>query len=126
MKITDIYTYRQIRSRLDALLSSAREFDCSIDDYIAQVLAGDSKAEGKKANGKESRRAAAEAREAGKALRKRLRELEAEATRLTGQRDAIDAALSEDRKSVGTGKSVSLRVDLGVARILKQKIVLTI
>src|SRR3546814_12491246 len=49
---------------------TAREFDGSLDDYIAQVLAGDSKAEGKKANGKESRRAAAEAREAGKAPRK--------------------------------------------------------
>src|SRR3546814_15772659 len=58
---------------------TAREFDGSLDDYIAQVLAGDSKAEGKKANGKESRRAAAEAREAGQALRKRPRELEAEA-----------------------------------------------
>src|SRR3546814_17511688 len=39
------------------------------------------------------------AREAGKALRKRLRELEAEATRLTGQRDAIDAAMSDPARA---------------------------
>ncbi|HVI97752.1 MAG TPA: ABC-F family ATP-binding cassette domain-containing protein [Sphingomonas sp.] len=75
---------------------TAREFDGSLDDYIAQVLAGDgAKGEGRKASGKEQRRAAAEAREAEKALRKKLRELEAEATRLTGQRDALDAAMAD-------------------------------
>ncbi|RIA47113.1 ATP-binding cassette subfamily F protein 3 [Hephaestia caeni] len=78
---------------------TAREFDGSLDDYIAQVLAGDGKGEGKKANGKESRRAAAEAREAEKALRKKLRELEAEAARLTGQRDALDAAMADPARA---------------------------
>src|SRR3546814_18011890 len=33
----------------------------------------------------------------------------------------IDAALAADRKSVGWGKSVSVRVDLGGRRIIKKK-----
>jgi ATP-binding cassette subfamily F protein 3 len=72
---------------------TAREFDGSLDDYIALVLAGD-KAEAKpKANRKLDRKAAAEARERDKSLRKRIRELEAETAKLTEQRSAIDRAM---------------------------------
>ncbi|MGN6269753.1 MAG: ABC-F family ATP-binding cassette domain-containing protein [Sphingomonas sp.] len=72
---------------------TAREFDGSLDDYIALVLAGD-KAEAKpKANRKVDRKAAAEARERDKSLRKRIRELEAETAKLTEQRSAIDRAM---------------------------------
>ncbi|MCM8730767.1 ABC-F family ATP-binding cassette domain-containing protein [Hephaestia sp. GCM10023244] len=79
---------------------TAREFDGSLDDYIAMILAGDgAKGEGKKANGKESRRAAAEAREAAKALRKRLHALETEAARLTGERDTIDQAMTDPARA---------------------------
>ncbi|MGN6279488.1 MAG: ABC-F family ATP-binding cassette domain-containing protein [Sphingomonas sp.] len=72
---------------------TAREFDGSLDDYIAFVLAGD-KAEAKpKAARKIDRKAAAEARERDKSLRKRIRELEAETAKLTEQRSAIDRAM---------------------------------
>ncbi len=74
---------------------TAREFDGSLDDYIALVLAGDgAKAEGKsKASRKDDRRAAAEQRERDKALRKRIRELETETATLTAERSAIDRAM---------------------------------
>jgi ATP-binding cassette subfamily F protein 3 len=73
---------------------TASEFDGSLDDYIAFVLskdAGGGKAS--KADRKEARRAAAEAREQGQALRKRAKEAEAELARLTGERSAIDRAM---------------------------------
>jgi ATP-binding cassette subfamily F protein 3 len=72
---------------------TAREFDGSLDDYIALVLAGDKGEAKPKANRKLDRRAAAEARERDKSLRKRIRELEAETARLTEQRSAIDRAM---------------------------------
>jgi ATP-binding cassette subfamily F protein 3 len=75
---------------------TAREYDGSLDDYIAFVLAKDATDSGKagaKADRKEARRAAAQAREAGAALRKRAREAEAELARLTEQRSAIDRAM---------------------------------
>jgi ATP-binding cassette subfamily F protein 3 len=78
---------------------SAREFDGSIDDYIAFVLAkeptpakGDG-AGGKGINKKDQRRAAAEARERGQALRKRANAAETELNRLTAMRSAIDQAM---------------------------------
>jgi ATP-binding cassette subfamily F protein 3 len=72
---------------------TAREFDGSLDDYIAFVLAGD-KADAKpKAARKIDRKAAAEARERDKSLRKRIRELETETARLTAERSAIDRAM---------------------------------
>ncbi|MCH4894658.1 ATP-binding cassette domain-containing protein [Sphingomonas sp. SFZ2018-12] len=75
---------------------TAREFDGSIDDYIAFVLdkdgAGTARG-GSKLDRKEARRAAAEAREQGNALKKRAREAEAELARLTERRGAIDRAM---------------------------------
>ena len=74
---------------------TAQEYDGSIDDYIAFVLAGDGKAPAKseKVNKKEARRIAAEAREKGAALRNRAKGAEAEVTRLTTRRSAIERAM---------------------------------
>ncbi len=79
---------------------TAREFDGSVDDYIAFVLAKDPasprKENGEGARGvnkKDQRKAAAEAREKGQDLRKRARRAEAALEELTTQRGAIDRAM---------------------------------
>ncbi|WP_114953097.1 ABC-F family ATP-binding cassette domain-containing protein [Sphingosinicella terrae] len=75
---------------------TAREYDGSLDDYIALVLAKDAADAGKaeaRGNRKEARRAAAEAREQSQALRKRAKAAEAELARLNEQRSAIDRAM---------------------------------
>ncbi len=77
---------------------TAKEFDGSIDDYIAFVLARDPaparKDEGARGvNKKDQRKAAAEAREKSQELRKRARSAEAELEKLTAQRSAIDQAM---------------------------------
>lgn len=76
---------------------TAKEFDGSIDDYIAFVLAKDpAPAKGDSAKGfnkKDQRRAAAEAREKSQDLRKKARVAESELERLTIQRGAIDRAM---------------------------------
>ncbi len=77
---------------------TAREFDGSIDDYIAFILAkepaglrkDDAKAAGSK---KDQRKAAAEAREKGQALRKAARDAEGELEKLVAQRSAVDQAM---------------------------------
>jgi ATP-binding cassette subfamily F protein 3 len=79
---------------------TASEFDGSIDDYVALILAGDPAAEGKaeaKANRKDARRAAAEAREQTKALRSRVKQAELELARLTSERSAIDLAMFDPK-----------------------------
>ncbi len=74
----------------------AHEFTGSLDDYIAYVLAGDTgNAEPKKKKG----RATPDRREADKALRKTIREIEAETAALTADRSAIDLAMAEPRKA---------------------------
>jgi ATP-binding cassette subfamily F protein 3 len=75
---------------------TARDYEGSLDDYIALVLAGDPTAATRpeaKASRKESRRAAAEAREKSQALRRQVRDAEAELARLAGQRSSIDRAM---------------------------------
>lgn len=75
---------------------TAKEFDGSLDDYIAFVLrkdASDTAKEVAKFNKKDARRAAAEAREKGQALRKRAKAVEADLAKLTEQRSAIDRAM---------------------------------
>ncbi len=74
---------------------TAQDYDGSIDDYIALVLAGEGKPAGKseKGNRKEARRLAAEAREKGASLRKRAKQSEAELARLTAMRSAIERAM---------------------------------
>ena len=73
----------------------ATDFDGTLDDYVAQVLAGEPKAEGAaaKVDRKEERRLAAERREAEKTLRKQAREAEGELERLTAERSKVDRAM---------------------------------
>ncbi len=85
---------------------TAKEFDGSIDDYIAFVLAKDPAAarkdEGARAvNKKDQRKAAAEARAKGQELRKRAKDAEAELERLQTQRSAIDLAMFDPGKAQG-------------------------
>ncbi len=84
----------------------AKDFDGSIDDYIAFVLAGDpatarkDSGKGEAARGvnkKDQRKAAAEAREKGQELRKRARSAEAELERLQAVRSAIDQAMFDPK-----------------------------
>ncbi|MDA0786345.1 MAG: ATP-binding cassette domain-containing protein, partial [Proteobacteria bacterium] len=80
---------------------TAREFDGSLDDYRDHLLGrGQAKARDrdeapkeKRANKKDARRAAAEARERTKGLRTRARKAEQEMAQLTEQRSAIDRAM---------------------------------
>jgi ATP-binding cassette subfamily F protein 3 len=77
---------------------TAREFDGSLDDYIAFVLAKDASDAAKsggegKGSKKDARRAAAQAREQGTALRKAAKAAETELAKLTAQRSAIDLAM---------------------------------
>jgi ATP-binding cassette subfamily F protein 3 len=75
---------------------TASDYDGSLDDYIALVLAGDPAAQTKsetKASRKDSRRAAAEAREKSQALRRQVKDAEAELAKLAAQRSAIERAM---------------------------------
>ncbi|MBB5716699.1 ABC-F family ATP-binding cassette domain-containing protein [Sphingomonas aerophila] len=73
---------------------TAEEFDGTLDDYVRRLLTSENAAaRADKADRKEQRRQAAEAREKGTALRKRARDAEAELTKLTDQRSAIDRAM---------------------------------
>jgi len=75
---------------------TASDFDGSLDDYIAFVLAKDAGSEGSseaKISRKDARRAAAEAREQSQGLRKAAKAAEAELTKLTDQRSVIDRAM---------------------------------
>ena len=87
---------------------TAREFDGSIDDYIAFVLAKDpaqSRGGGahdndnRKINKKDQRKAAAEAREKGQAMRKRANAAEAELAKLTAQLKAVDQAMFDPKSA---------------------------
>jgi ATP-binding cassette subfamily F protein 3 len=75
---------------------TASDYDGSLDDYIALVLAGDPAAPSKseaKASRKDSRRAAAEAREKSQALRRQVKDAEAELAKLAAQRSALERAM---------------------------------
>jgi ATP-binding cassette subfamily F protein 3 len=71
---------------------TAREFDGSLDDYIQFILKGD-KAGSPKGERKADKKAQAEARERQAALRKAIKEIEAETARLTAERNALDKAM---------------------------------
>uniref|UniRef100_UPI001575F171 ABC-F family ATP-binding cassette domain-containing protein n=1 Tax=Sphingomonas bacterium TaxID=1895847 RepID=UPI001575F171 len=71
---------------------TAREYDGSLDDYIALILGGDGA--GDKPRGKAAKKKAADAREQGQALRKRAREAEAALATLNDQRDALDRQMA--------------------------------
>ncbi|HEX3407983.1 MAG TPA: ABC-F family ATP-binding cassette domain-containing protein, partial [Caulobacteraceae bacterium] len=76
---------------------TAREFDGTIDDYIAFVLAkapaSGGNGAGERAGYKGQRKAAAEARIRGQELRKRSREAELDLEKLMAQRNSIDKAM---------------------------------
>jgi ATP-binding cassette subfamily F protein 3 len=77
---------------------TAKEFDGSIDDYIAFVLARDpaparNGGGDRGLNKKDQRKAAAEAREKGQELQKHARAMETQLDKLTAQRTAIDQAM---------------------------------
>jgi ATP-binding cassette subfamily F protein 3 len=75
---------------------TATEFDGSLDDYTAMVLAGDGAGASKsqpKTSRKDERRAAAAAREKSQALRAEAKKAEAEIARLGALRSAIDRAM---------------------------------
>jgi ATP-binding cassette, subfamily F, member 3 len=71
---------------------TAREYDGTLDDYIAMILRGDS-GKGTKAERKADKKAVAEAREKDLALRKTVRDLETETAKLTKERNALDRAM---------------------------------
>jgi ATP-binding cassette, subfamily F, member 3 len=77
---------------------TAREYDGSLDDYIAMILKGDP-AKGTKAERKADKKAVAEARERDLALKKTVRELEAETAKLTAERNAVDGAMFDPSKA---------------------------
>jgi ATP-binding cassette subfamily F protein 3 len=73
---------------------TATEYDGSLDDYITFVLSKGSQAKGvSKADRKEARRLAAEAREKGTQLRRNAREAEAQLAKLTELKTRIDQAM---------------------------------
>ena len=76
---------------------TAREFDGSLDDYIAFVLKGDA-GQGdatSKADRAASKKASAEQRERFNAMKKTLRGIEDEMAKLTRERDALDKAMAD-------------------------------
>jgi ATP-binding cassette, subfamily F, member 3 len=85
---------------------TASEFDGSIDDYIAFVLTKEAQsartgAEGRGVNKKDQRKAAAEAREKNRELRKRAGTAEAELAQLTAERNEIDRAMFDPASVAG-------------------------
>jgi ATP-binding cassette, subfamily F, member 3 len=81
---------------------TAREFDGSLDDYVALILSGDPAGASRtetKASRKDARRASADAREQAKALKARVRKAEAELAALTAERSAIDQALFDPKSA---------------------------
>ena len=77
---------------------TAREFEGTLDDYTAMVLAGDPEpAREAKANRKDERRQAAALREKGQSLRKQAKAAEAEMAKLSDLRSAIDRAMFDPK-----------------------------
>ncbi|GAA4760483.1 ABC-F family ATP-binding cassette domain-containing protein [Stakelama sediminis] len=75
---------------------TAREFDGSLDDYIALILSSGAPKDGDAANKiskKEQRKANAEARERFRELSKRVKVLETQTEKLTKERSALDRAM---------------------------------
>ncbi|WP_187334404.1 ABC-F family ATP-binding cassette domain-containing protein [Novosphingopyxis iocasae] len=85
---------------------TAREYDGSIDDYIAFVLAKEPASEGKKSSEpklskKEARQAAAQLREQNKGLRDAAKKAETQLAKLTTERSAIDRAMFDPASAEG-------------------------
>jgi ATP-binding cassette subfamily F protein 3 len=87
---------------------TAREFDGSVDDYIALVLAG----EGKAAKGDRKERRTAETREREKELRQRAKAAESDFTRLSEQLSAVDQAMADPTTSASMTDLMKRRAEL--------------
>ncbi|WP_394664674.1 ABC-F family ATP-binding cassette domain-containing protein [uncultured Sphingomonas sp.] len=76
---------------------TAKEFDGSLDDYIAFVLKGDASQgdAASKADRAANKKASAEQRERFNAMKKTLRGIEDEMAKLTRERDALDKAMND-------------------------------
>ncbi len=92
---------------------TAKEFDGTIDDYIALILGNSAKEKAKKANKKDDRKAAAEAREKAQVLKKDAQAIERDLARLTEQRDALDAAMA--------GNAIPALAKLTMAQLMKRR-----
>ena len=82
---------------------TAKDFDGSIEDYIAFVLAktpDGREGKGKGGNKKDARKANAEARQKGDSLRKAAHNAEAAFDKLVTARDAVDLALSDPANAI--------------------------
>ncbi len=95
---------------------AAKEFDGTIDDYIAFVLAKEP-AETRKdgVNKKDQRKASAEARARDQEVRKRLKSAELELEQLSGQRNAIDQAMFDP------GQAEAALQKLTVSELMKRR-----
>ncbi|MEH3037853.1 MAG: ABC-F family ATP-binding cassette domain-containing protein [Sphingomonas adhaesiva] len=88
---------------------TAAEFDGTLDDYIALVLSGENKAEGKPAKGsKKDRAAAADRRAAETAIRKKAKEAEEALAKLNAQRAAVDRAMFDPSTADKTLANLSM------------------
>lgn len=86
---------------------TAKDFDGSVDDYIAFVLAkepaaakGEGGAGAKGVNKKDQRRAAAEAREKSQDLRKKAKAAEGDLEKLVAARAAVDLAMFDPKAAL--------------------------
>ncbi|URW75173.1 ABC-F family ATP-binding cassette domain-containing protein [Sphingomonas donggukensis] len=79
---------------------TAREYDGTLDDYIAMILSGDGAGGSAKAK-KKDKAAAVAAREAEKALRAAAKDAEGELAKLTEQRTAIERAMFDPATAAG-------------------------
>ncbi|MBU3078484.1 ABC-F family ATP-binding cassette domain-containing protein [Sphingomonas quercus] len=92
---------------------TAKEFDGTLDDYTNFVLSGGNEAargEAPKANRKDERRAAAEAREKNQALRKQAKDAEAAIARWEARRSEIDRAMFDPANAAPQDKTKTMTV----------------
>jgi len=99
---------------------TAKEFDGSLDDYISFVLTKDASDAAKsggeaKLSKKDARRAAAQAREQGTALRKAAKDAESALAKLNARRGAIDLAMFDP------GNAEASLTKLTMTELMKQR-----
>ncbi len=98
---------------------TAREFDGTLDDYIALVLTGSSEPKAPKGQAKEARRDAARAREERRELKRAAQQAETAMGRLTAERSTIDRALfAPDDVSAGATGPIG---DLTVSELMQRR-----
>ncbi len=92
---------------------TARDFDGSVDDYIAMILGKEPPA---KAEARATEKKSGFDRDQLKALRQRAKAAESDLAKLTEQRDAIDRALADPAKATQpVGELMKRRSDLDAA-----------